>query len=82
MQKSQEVDEETSYKEAFKVPSPKPRTFTYLKHFFIGPGYTQGIIFGSRSKFKHLTPCCNLTDVSLADEDTNSILTKDTNRAT
>ena len=40
LQKNQEVDEETSYKEAFKVLSPKAAspgiglTFTYLTHFF------------------------------------------------
>ena len=83
MQKSQEVDEETSYKEAFKVLSTKPtlRLLHSWSTSFIGPRYTWGLIFGSGSMFKWLKPCCNLTDACLADEDTNSILTGDTNWA-
>ena len=45
---------------------------------FIGPRYTWGPIYGS--KCLSVTDCCfvDITDVSLADEDTNSILVDDT----
>ena len=42
------------------------------------PGYTWGPIYGSESL--KLT-CADLTDVTLADEDTNPILTDNANRA-
>ena len=45
---------------------------------FIGPRYTWGPIYGSKSVSQTLV---DLTDVSLVDEDTNSILADDTNRA-
>ena len=48
---------------------------------FIGPRYTWGPIYGSRCL--SLTPrlFAELTDVTLADEDTNSIPTDNANRA-
>ena len=46
--------------------------------FFIGPRWPWGPIYGSES-FK--PPFANLTDVTLADEGTNSILTDNANRA-
>ena len=47
---------------------------------FIGPRYTWGPIYGSRVSLTHW-PCADLTDVTLADEDTNSILTDNANMA-
>ena len=63
-----------------------PRTTWFIKRvcwtlfipvcqFFIGPKYTWGPIYGSKCLTLTNTPCWNLTDVTLADEDTNSILT-------
>ena len=49
-----------------------------LLFIFIGPRY----IYPSVSKTnKQTLPLVNLTDVNLADEDTNSILTDNANRA-
>ena len=52
---------------------------------FIGPRCPWGPIYGSGclSLTHSLTelPCADLTDVTLADEDTNSILTDNANRA-
>ena len=47
---------------------------------FIGPRYTWGPIYGSES-LKLTIPFWNLTYVTLANEDTNSILTDNANRA-
>ena len=48
----------------------------------IGPRYTWGPICGSQvSLTESLYLCLYLTDVTLADEDTNTILIDDTNRA-
>ena len=55
-----------------------------ITSFFIGPRYTWGPIYGSASlsltDWLTETPFANLTDVTLADEDTNSILTDNANR--
>ena len=37
--------------------------------------YTWGLIYGTESLKLTPTPCWNLTDLTLADEDTNSMLT-------
>ena len=47
------------------------------KMVFIGPRCLWGQIYG----FASLSPLANLTDVTLADEDTNSILTDNANTA-
>ena len=52
----------------------------YLDRFFIGPLCTLGPIHGCWSHSLGPTPYCDLTDVALADEDTNPILTDDANR--
>ena len=44
---------------------------------FIGPRYTWGPIYGSGS----ILPCWDLADVTLADQDINSILADNANRA-
>jgi len=54
------------------------------KRFFIGPRCPWGPIYGSGSlKLTHSLSylCADLTDVTLADEDTNSILTDNANKA-
>ena len=48
---------------------------------FIGPRCPWGPIYGSGSLKQTELPCADLTDVTLADEDTNSILTDNANRA-
>ena len=48
---------------------------------FIGPRYTWGPIYGSECLKLTEGGCADLTDVTLADEDTNSILTDNANRA-
>ena len=51
---------------------------------FIGPRYTWGPIYGSAclsQTNKQTDLCADLTDVTLADGDTNSILTDNANRA-
>ena len=61
------------------------KQFSYLvkpyQTFFIGPRCPWGPIYGSDSLSLSEWPCWNLTDVTLADEDTNSILTDNANRA-
>ena len=47
---------------------------------FIGPRYTWGPIYGSRVSVTE-RGFADLTDVTLADEDTNSILIDNANRA-
>ena len=47
---------------------------------FIGPRCPWGPIYGSGSLSLSLTPFADMTDVTLADEDTNSILTDKANR--
>ena len=48
----------------------------------IGPRCLWGMIYGFASlKLTHWATCWNLTDVTLADEDTSSILTDNDNRA-
>ena len=49
--------------------------------FFIGPRCPWGPIYGSSCLSQTELPCANLTDVTLADEDTNSIQTDDANKA-
>ena len=48
-------------------------------HFLSDPGIS-GPIYGSKSLKLCNRPCADLTDVTLADEDTNSILTDNVNR--
>ena len=48
---------------------------------FIGPRCPWGPIYGSACPSVRPRPCVDLTDVTLADEDTNSILTDNANRA-
>ena len=48
--------------------------------FFIGPRCSWGPIYGSGCLSLTRTPFWNLTDVTLADEDNNSILTDNANR--
>ena len=48
---------------------------------FIGPRCPWGPIYGSGSLKLTERPFADLTDVTLADEDTNSILTDNANRA-
>ena len=52
----------------------------YTGCFFIGPRYTWGPIYGSECLKLTEGGCADLTDVTLADEDTNSILTDNANR--
>ena len=47
---------------------------------FIGPRYTWGPIYGSEC-LSLTIPCWDFTELTLADEDTNSILTDNANRA-
>ena len=47
---------------------------------FIGPRYTWGPIYGSRCLKLTPRPFADLTDMTLADEDTNSILADNDNR--
>ena len=49
--------------------------------FFIGPRCPWGPIYGSASLSQTELPCADLTDVTLADKDTNSILTDNAKRA-
>ena len=53
-------------------------TFVLL---FIGPRCPWGPIYGSGCLSQTELPCADLTDVTLADEDTNSILTDNANVA-
>ena len=46
-------------------------TCFYMPYIFIGPRWTWGPIYGSRSLFVSLLPFWNLTYVTLADKDTN-----------
>ena len=48
---------------------------------FIGPRYTWGPIYGSKSLKLTTRGFADLTDVTLADEDANSILTDSANKA-
>ena len=48
---------------------------------FIGPRYTWGPIYGSECLKLTPRPCADLTDVTLADEDTKSIPTDNAKRA-
>ena len=48
---------------------------------FIGPRSPWGPIYGSGCLSQTERPCADKTDVTLADEDTNSILTDNANRA-
>ena len=54
---------------------------TNHKFIFIGSRCPWGPIYGFASLKLSKTPFANLTDVTLADEDTNSILTDNANRA-
>ena len=49
--------------------------------FFIGPRCPWGPIYGSGPMSVRPTPFADLTDVTLADENNNSIQTDDVNRA-
>ena len=63
-----------------QISPSKPATIcTTVGNVFIGPRYTWGPIYGSQC-LKLTLPSADLTDVTLADEDTNSILADNANK--
>ena len=64
-------------------PSAKPRTpapFVQFPKNFCLPRYTWGPVYGSECLSLTEPPFADLTDVTLAEEDNNSIPTDDLNR--